>query len=401
MVSFWVSLLSLASVVNAVGNIDCTSINGIKKECRSLESFYQRDVFWVGGKYNSEALGMMTYDQFYVEKLTGLGGVWQNYPVVFFHGGGVSGATWLNTPDNRKGMASMFLDKGYQVYIVDQSSVGRGSQNDLTGYPLRFGSTSNITEKGFTHPEGTNAYPQSQLHTQWPGAGLSGDPVFDAFESGFIPLTSNATRQEMSMRAGGCELLNLIGKSFLVSHSIGAIHSILMSDECPDLVAGNVNLEPGNIPFESYVGNATSAVGRTTARPFGLTSTNLHYSPPITSASELVLETVGEDLPEHRSCIQQSNATGSIIHTLPNLAKIPYVSFIGEASPHASYAHCVIQYLQQVGVKPDFVRMEDRGVKGNAHFGYLELNSQTYFEVVEKWIVAAICNLNGWGSCIF
>lgn len=294
----------------------------------------------------------------------------------------------------------MFLDKGYQVYIVDQTSVGRGSQNDITGYPSRFGSTSNITEKGFTYPEGINAYPQSQLHTQWPGTGLLGDPVFDAFEAGFIPLTSNNTRQEMSMRVAGCELLNLIGKSFLVSHSIGAIHPILLSDECPDLVVGNVNLEPGNIPFESYVGNTTSAVGRTSAREFGLTATNLHYSPAITNSSELVLETVGEDLPSNRSCIQQSTAAGNTIHTLPNLAKVPYVSFTGEASPHATYAHCVIQYLNQVGVKPEWIKMEDRGVTGNAHFGYLELNSEDYFEVVEKWIATTICNLNGW-NCIF
>lgn len=94
MVSLWVSLLAAASVV-AAGNVDCSGINGIKKECRSPESFYKRDVFWVGGQYVSAALGLMTYDQMYVEKLTGLGGVWQQYPIVLFHGGGVSGAVSL------------------------------------------------------------------------------------------------------------------------------------------------------------------------------------------------------------------------------------------------------------------------------------------------------------------
>jgi hypothetical protein len=231
----------------------------------------------------------------------------------------------------------MFLDAGYLVYIVDQTSVGRGTQEDLTGYPLRIGSTSNISEVGFTNPEAADAYPQSQLHTQWPGSGVRGDAVFDAFESSFMPLTSNNTRQELSMRAAGCELLGLIGRSFLVSHSIGAIHPILLSDECPRLVAGNVNLEPGNIPFQSYVGNATSSVGRTSARPFGLTATNLNYNPPISNYSELITVTVGEDTPSKRSCILQSTADGNTIHTLPNLAKIPYVAFTGEASPHATY----------------------------------------------------------------
>jgi hypothetical protein len=293
-------------------------------------------------------------------------------------------------------MASQFLDKGYQVYIVDQTSVGRGSQNDITEYPLRFGSTSNITEVGFTHPEGANAYPQSQKHNQWPGTGLRGDTTFDAFEAGFIPLTSNSTRQENSMRVAGCELLKLIGKSYLISHSIGAIHPILLSDACPTLVAGNVNLEPGNIPFQSYVGNTTSSVGRTSARSFGLTSTNLNYSPPIKAASELVLETVGNDTPAKRSCIQQSTAPGAVIHKLPNVAQVPYVAFTGEASPHATYDHCVIQYLQQVGVKPQWVRMEDKGVKGNAHFGYLELNSVPFFNLVESWIASQSCLYAGY-----
>jgi len=260
--------------------------------------------------------------------------------------------TWLNTPDNRKGFASMFIDEGYLVYLVDQTSVGRGTQEDLTGYPLRIGSTSNISEVGFTNPQTANAYPQSQLHTQWPGSGVRGDAVFDAFENGFMPLTSNNTRQELSMRSSGCQLLNLIGTSFLVSHSIGAVHPIVISDECPSLVAGNVNLEAGNIPFQSYVGNSTSSVGRTSARPFGLTVTNLNYDPPIKNYTDLVTETFGQDTPALRSCILQSNSTSNYtIHTLPNVAKVPYVLFTGEASPHATYDHCVIEYLNQVGVK--------------------------------------------------
>lgn len=40
----------------------------------------------------------------------------------------------------------MFLDLGYQVYVVDQTSVGRGTQQDFTGYPSRIGSTSSISE---------------------------------------------------------------------------------------------------------------------------------------------------------------------------------------------------------------------------------------------------------------
>lgn len=30
----------------------------------------------------------------------------------------MSGVTWLNTPDGRKGFASYFLEQGYQVYLL-------------------------------------------------------------------------------------------------------------------------------------------------------------------------------------------------------------------------------------------------------------------------------------------
>ena len=52
---------------------------------------YTRDVSWVGGNYVEAAIGLLTYDQMYVEKLVQLGGVKKPYPLVLFHGGGTSG----------------------------------------------------------------------------------------------------------------------------------------------------------------------------------------------------------------------------------------------------------------------------------------------------------------------
>lgn len=73
-------------------NANCTGVNAIAPSCSSPESFYKRDVFWVGGHYVDAPVGTLTYDQIYVEKLTPLGGVQQPYPIVLFHGGASSGA---------------------------------------------------------------------------------------------------------------------------------------------------------------------------------------------------------------------------------------------------------------------------------------------------------------------
>ncbi|KAL1617404.1 hypothetical protein SLS56_011020 [Neofusicoccum ribis] len=380
------ALLGSPRVSASSANSTCVGVNAIAPGCSSNESLHYRDFFYVGGRYVNSAAGNLTYDQLYVEKLTPASGVTQPKPVVFFHGGGTSGVTWLNTPDNRKGFASYFLDQGYQVYLLDQTSVGRGSEEDLTNFPLRIGSTAEISQKGFTAPELTNAYPQSQNHTQWPGTGLRGDPYFDAFEATFIPLTSNLTAQELSMRASGCDLLELIGPSFLVSHSIGALHPILLSNDCPSLVAGNINLEPATIPFQSYTGNSTSSVGRSSSRPWGLTNTFIDYVPAISNYTELNTTSVGDDTPAKRSCIMQQEPA----RQLPSIASVPYVALTGDASPHMTYDHCVIDYLEQAGGSPEWIKLGEVGIYGNGHFGFLELNNLEIAAVVHDWILKTV-----------
>lgn len=251
---------------------------------------------------------------------------------------------------------------------------------------MRIGSTAEISQKGFTAPELTNAYPQSQNHTQWPGTGLKGDAYFDAFQSSFIPLTTNLTAQELSMRTSGCTLLSLIGSSFLVSHSIGALHPILLSNDCPALVAGNINLEPAIIPFQSYTGNSTSSVGRSAARPWGLTNTAIDYVPAIASSDELNTTSVGEDTLAKRSCLMQVEPALQ----LPKIASVPFVALTGEASPHMTYDHCVIDYLEQAGGSPEWIKLGERGIHGNGHFGFLEENSAEIAAVVHDWMLEQV-----------
>lgn len=86
---------------------DCTGVLALSPRCSSNQAAYARDIFYVGGRYYEDSSGNRTTDQLYVEKLTPTA-VTQPKPVVFFHGGGTSGVSWLNTPDNRKGFGSSF-----------------------------------------------------------------------------------------------------------------------------------------------------------------------------------------------------------------------------------------------------------------------------------------------------
>ena len=60
----------------------------------SAEALHRRNIFYVGGEYvfNETQGGTILINDQYVEELTPAGGVEHPYPIVFFHGGGVSGA---------------------------------------------------------------------------------------------------------------------------------------------------------------------------------------------------------------------------------------------------------------------------------------------------------------------
>ena len=44
----------------------------------------------------------------------------------------------------------------------------------------------------------------------------------------------------------------------------------------------------------------------------------------------------------------------------------------GEASSHASYTEFTVQFLRQAGVSVQYLKLEDKGVRGNGHLQVLE-----------------------------
>src|SRR4051794_37986807 len=47
------------------------------------------------------------------------------YPLLMWHGGGLTGATWETTPDGRTGWQMFFLRAGHDVYVSDAMERGR------------------------------------------------------------------------------------------------------------------------------------------------------------------------------------------------------------------------------------------------------------------------------------
>ncbi|KAI9808698.1 MAG: hypothetical protein M1825_003850 [Sarcosagium campestre] len=341
---------------------------------------HRRHVFYVGGQRVAVTGGTNIVNQLYTEQLIPAKGVTQPNPLVFFHGGGFSGTTWLQTPDNRRGWASYFLDKGYAVYILDHTSIARSPRDPaLTVINT---ATAEAAEAGFSAVERYNRYPQAYLHNQWPGNGSVGDPVFDGWYRSFIQIPPDFATQEIAMAAAGCELLRLIGPSFLVAHSYGGLFPWVIADKCSKSVQGIVGVEPDTSPFANYIRGFPTIIP---TRPWGLTNSPLQYDPPAASPSDLIQTTVGEDTAAKRSCQLQAEPAKK----LPNLSNVPVYVYTTEASIHITFAHCTIAYLRQVGIKDlTWQKLADIGIKGNGHFSFIEKNNLAIANVVNKWIVS-------------
>ena len=105
--------------------------------------------------------------------------------------------------------------QGFEVYIVDQTSRGRSAWRPGSGVGIETFSAE-LIQKRFTATQDYKLWPQAVNHTQWPGTGRMGDPVFDAFYSSNVQLADNDTYSQATVQAAGAALLDHIGKPAIV-----------------------------------------------------------------------------------------------------------------------------------------------------------------------------------------
>merc|ERR1712014_203368 len=292
---------------------------------------HTRDYFYSGGHYVPDGSGGHVFsEQMYTEHLKPVGGARQPHPMVFIHGQAQTGTNFLNKPDGGNGWASYFLAQGYELYIVDQTFRGRSAWRPGAGADEPSTYSAEIIEQRFTNPEENNQWPQASTHTQWPGNGTIGDPIFDAFYASNVQFISNETYQQSGVQAAGAKLLDRI-------------------------VTSNASARPWGITdvpitYEPAVSDPT---------------TDLHkqiYPAPDNATEYLVPCTLQAETPAPRQLV--------------NLAPKPVLLVTTQASYHAPYDYCTAKYYQQAGCsKAEHLHLPDAGVYGNGHMVFLEKNS--------------------------
>ena len=85
-------------------------------------------------------------------------------------------------------------------------------------------------------------------HTQWPGSGQAGDPVFDQFYASQFPSLSSFPKQQQLNTAAGIALFDKIGPAVLMIHSQSGTFIWPIADARPKLVKAVIAVEPNGPP---------------------------------------------------------------------------------------------------------------------------------------------------------
>jgi pimeloyl-ACP methyl ester carboxylesterase len=338
---------------------------------------------YVGGQYvgppGKETMHGAMYVEVWVPKQ-----IRHRYPIVFFHGNGQTGTIWRQTPDGRPGWAYYLVNQGYVVYMADYPARGRSAY--VPGVDGALGiRTALELEQIWTAPAASGGdFPRKNLYTQWPSddpkKGQMGDPVFDNFVKGQVQFVPG--QAELAVPAG-VALLDKIGSPvILITHSQGGGIGFNVADQRPGLVAGMVAIEPGG-PQIGSVDVAKVTYTRRNPDSWGLTNMPMHYDPPVNAPSDLkvYLEEKSER-PDEVPCYLQQEP----VHKLVNLEHIQVLSISAEGTYHRVFDACIPKWLNQAGVKDDFVRLEDVGIHGNMHEMFLDKNSDEIIKFIDDWI---------------
>ena len=346
--------------------------------------------FYVGGKEFPTETGSKLIDAMYVEYQIPAERK-HPFPIIFIHGGGGIGSSYWSTPDEREGWATLFLRKGYAVYVVDLPTQGRSPHFEPAD-----GATT-PSEPGSLEPRATrsqdyNLWPQARYHSRFPGTGKPGDPAYEqlrakAQASVETPMQTGEEGKRIRAHIEGANrdavaaLLDRIGPAILVTHSRSGPTGWVIADARPRLVKAVVSVEPSGPPF--FDPPSPAEPDSPIVRPWGIAYLPMEFSPPINQTEDFApFRTVAPEAPDLVACSIPRGPQRKLV----NLVDVPVLILQGQASYHAPYDHCTANFLTSAGVAADFVRLADRGITGNGHLMMIETNNEEIANLAAAWL---------------
>lgn len=269
-------------------------------------------------------------------------------PLVMWHGIGQFSKTWETTPDGREGYQTIFLRRGFPVYLVDQPRRGRAGRSTVDA-------TIPAT------PDEQNWFGTFRIGVwpdYFPGVQFSRDP--EALNQYFRQMTPNVGPIDIEVNANAiAALFGRIGPGILVTHSHSGGMGWRTAIKSRN-VRAIVSYEPGsNFVF-----------------PEG------EVPPPVPSSAGPL------------------TAVGIPLADFMLLTKIPIVIYYGDFIPETQIANggqdgwrARMQMarlwrdaVNKRGGDVTVVHLPEVGLRGNTHFPFSDLNNVQVADVMSDWL---------------
>lgn len=269
-------------------------------------------------------------------------------PLIFWHGIGQFSKTWETTPDGREGFNSIFLRRGFGVYLINQPRRGNAGRSTVEA---------TITPT----PDEQEWFGTFRLGV-WPDffEGVQFDKKPETLNQYFRQMTPNVgTFDTQVITSATIELFDKIGDGVLVTHShsggfgwITAIHN--------DKVKAIASYEPGS-GFVFPEGEVPAPI----AGSSGVLSANAVPMDDFMKLTKIpIIIYYGDFIPEK----QDINPSTDGWRTRLEMARL--------------WRDVVNKYGGDVTV----VHLPETGIYGNTHFPFSDLNNIEIADLLSEWL---------------
>ena len=250
------------------------------------------------------------------------------YPLLMWHGGGLSGVTYETTPDGREGWLNVFIRMGWDVYNSDAVERGRSGFAPPEIWPdkplhltkanpfQRFRIGQDV-DAWSPDPAKMKPYPGNQFPTE----------AYDNFTKQFAPRWFST---DAATVAAYIALVDKVGPCILMFHSQAGGFGFKVAEARPDLIKALIALEP------AVAGDKAQA--------------------------------------DRLKTIPMLMVYGDYI---PLDSRWPYMRQLG-----LDYA----ESLRAAGGTVDVVNLPEVGIKGNSHMLMMDKNNAQVAALIQKWL---------------
>ncbi|MCO4893526.1 esterase [Cupriavidus sp. WGtm5] len=188
--------------------------------------------------------GRYQVGQLYVQQFD-LAAPTAKYPLLMWHGGGMTGATWECTPDGRPGWHDFFMRKGYDTFVSD--AVERGRASWAPAYVVSEMPEHRTLEQAWdifrfgpmAGYDAANAKRQAFAGQRFPIHAL------DELAKQFVARWTSTAGMALDAYV---ELIRRVGPCVILAHSEGGRLAQYAALSVPELVRGLILIEPAGAP---------------------------------------------------------------------------------------------------------------------------------------------------------